>query len=142
MKNIYIVFEALTNGYMPVSLDILFLLSILSGIFVIITKNPVTSVVFLISLFVNVACYLVLIGIHFVGISYLLVYIGAVTMLLLFTIMLINIRTADLYSNVSKVIPLGIMVSIAFYLPVYYVISSFNPNLNSDLGVQFATSNK
>nr|YP_010218743.1 NADH dehydrogenase subunit 6 [Morchella brunnea]UBU98402.1 NADH dehydrogenase subunit 6 [Morchella brunnea] len=114
--------EALTNGYQPVALDIITLLSILSGIFVIITKNPVTSVVFLISLFVNIACYLFLIGMHFLGLSYLLVYVGAISMLFLFTIMLINVRTADLYSSSSNSIPLGFIVSLTFFYPVYSIL--------------------
>ncbi|RYE15139.1 MAG: hypothetical protein EOP34_04305 [Rickettsiales bacterium] len=56
-------------------LDFLSLGAILSGILVITSKNPVISVLFLISVFVNVAGYLVLLGVGFIGISYLIVYV-------------------------------------------------------------------
>jgi len=123
-------------------LDILGLLSILSGIFVIISKNPIISVLFLISLFLNISAYLILIGVHFIGLAYLVVYVSAVSMLFLFVVMLINVRTSELHSNANKGIPLGLMVSIAFYLPVYNIVSSLKPKLDSDIDVQFLTSNK
>lgn len=66
------VFFFIMNNFL---LDFLSLGAILSGILVITSKNPVISVLFLISVFVNVAGYLVLLGIGFVGISYLIVYV-------------------------------------------------------------------
>lgn len=65
-------------------LDFLSLGAILSGILVITSKNPVISVLFLISVFVNVAGYLVLLGVGFIGISYLIVYVGAISILFIF----------------------------------------------------------
>lgn len=56
-------------------LDFLALGAIVSGILVITSKNPVISVLFLISIFVNVAGYLVLLGVGFIGISYIVVYV-------------------------------------------------------------------
>jgi NADH:ubiquinone oxidoreductase subunit 6 (subunit J) len=75
---LFITYEILTNGYEPIYLDWVSILAIISGIFVIISKNPVISVLFLIALFVNISGYLILIGINFIGLSYLLVYLGAV----------------------------------------------------------------
>jgi len=77
-------------------LDFLALGAILSGILVITSKNPVISVLFLISVFVNVAGYLVLLGVGFIGISYLIVYVGAVTVLFLFVIMMLNLQLTEL----------------------------------------------
>jgi len=48
-------------------LDLLVFGSVLSGILVITSRNPVVSVLFLISVFINVACYLILLGINFIG---------------------------------------------------------------------------
>lgn len=56
-------------------LDFLAIGAILSGILVITSKNPVISVLYLISVFVNVAGYLILLGVGFIGISYLIVYV-------------------------------------------------------------------
>ena len=82
-------------------LDFLALGAIFSGILVITSKNPVISVLFLISVFVNVAGYLVLLGVGFIGISYLIVYVGAVTVLFLFVIMMLNLQLTEL-SAVGK----------------------------------------
>lgn len=124
---------------------IISLLAILSGIFVIIAKNPIVSVVFLISLFINVACYLMLIGIHFVGLSYLLIYVGAISILFLFTIMLINIRISELHWSSAESMPLGFLVSIAFFYPVYSILPSSNPkgsDFGSNFDIQYVTSSK
>ncbi len=117
-------------------LDIISLLAILCGILVIITKNPIVSVLFLIGLFLSIAGYLMLLGLNFIGLSYLLVYIGAVSILFLFILMLINVRISELLSNTSNSIPLAIFISISFNYPVYqilpYSIASFN-NYTIDL---------
>src|SRR6201994_4576977 len=86
-----------------------------AGLSVIITKNPIVSVLFLISLFLLVSIYLITVGIQFIGISYLLVYIGAVSILFLFILMLIDIRISELHENNKNNIYLGVIISILFY---------------------------
>ena len=76
--------EIYTNGYTDNILDIISVLAVISGICVIISKNPIVSVLFLIGLFLNIAGYLMMLGINFIGLSYLLVYVGAVSILFLF----------------------------------------------------------
>jgi hypothetical protein len=75
---VYLVNEMTFNGYNPYSLDLLYIVAILLGILVIISKNPIVSVLFLIGLFLCISVYLILTGLNFIGLSYLLVYIGAV----------------------------------------------------------------
>lgn len=70
--------EIYTNGYTHNILDIISVLAVVSGICVIISKNPIVSVLHLISLFAYVSFYLIIIGLNFIGLSYLIVYIGAV----------------------------------------------------------------
>ena len=98
-------------------LDLLVILSIFSGIFIIVTKNPIISVLYLILLFSSISCYLIFIGIKFIGISYLLVYVGAVSILFLFILMLINIRVSELTSDTNNNIPLAVITIIAFFVP-------------------------
>lgn len=86
--------------------------SVLCGILVIISKNPIVSVLFLIGLFITIAGYLMMLGINFIGLSYLLVYVGAVSILFLFILMLINVRISELVTDNSNSIPLAIMISI------------------------------
>jgi len=107
---LYIVNEMTFNGYNVYSLDLLYLIAILLGIFVIISKNPIVSVLFLIGLFLCISVYLILTGLNFIGLSYLLVYIGAVSILFLFILMLINVRISELLIDSINSIPLAILV--------------------------------
>lgn len=93
---------------------------ILFGLFVIISKNPIISVFFLITLFLSVSIYLILTGIVYIGISYLLVYIGAVSILFLFTLMLIDIRISELLTETNNNLYLSINISILFFGVMYF----------------------
>jgi len=130
MNSLYILNETFTNGYRSEILDIISLAAILCGILVIISKNPIVSVLFLIGLFLSIASYLMILGLNFIGLSYLLVYVGAVSILFLFILMLINVRISELLSNTSNSIPLAIFITIAFNYPLYqilpYSVASFN----------------
>ena len=116
----------LYNGYSLNIIDIIVVISIFSGIFIIISKNPIVSVLFLISLFSSISCYLIIIGMKFIGLSYLLVYVGAVSILFLFILMLINIRVSELISDTSNNIPLAILTIIAFIIPFSNILPKVN----------------
>lgn len=102
------------NGYSVYSLDLLYIIAILSGILVIISKNPIVSVLFLIGLFLSISAYLILTGLNFIGLSYLLVYVGAVSILFLFILMLINVRISELLIDSINSIPLAILLGSFF----------------------------
>ena len=102
------------SGYNAVNLDLLYIIAILLGILVIISKNPIVSVLFLIGLFLSISCYLILTGLNFIGLSYLLVYIGAVSILFLFILMLINVRISELLTDSINSIPLAILLGSFF----------------------------
>ena len=131
MSNLYILNEIITNSLNYNFLNFVSLLAILSGISVIISKNPVVSVLFLIGLFLTIACYLMMLGINFIGLSYLLVYVGAVSILFLFILMLINVRISELVVNSSNSIPLAILIGIFFNISLSKV---FPYQLNSEIG--------
>jgi len=141
MNTLFILNETITNGYSIALLDYISLTSIICGILVIISKNPIVSVLFLIGLFFSLASYLIILGISFIGLSYLLVYVGAVSILFLFILMLINVRISELSSDTSNVIPLAILTSIYFIYSIYQLlpynltalyIKSFSLNLSLD----------
>lgn len=75
----------------------------------------IVSVLFLISLFLVIAVYLIIIGMHYIGLSYLLVYIGAISMLFLFTLMLTNIRVAELVCYTNNSMPLALIFSVVIF---------------------------
>ena len=131
MNSLYILSEIFTNGFRIEILSLFFLASILCGIFVIISKNPVVSVLFLIGLFLSIASYLIIMGINFIGLSYLLVYVGAVSILFLFILMLINVRISELQSETRNSIPLAIIIAISFNYPFNEVLPSNIAILNN-----------
>jgi NADH-ubiquinone oxidoreductase chain 6 len=114
MYKLITIYENFTNGYQDIVLNIFYLAIIFCGIFTIITKNPIISVLFLIGLFSSIACYLIFLGLTFIGLSYLIVYVGAVSILFLFILMLINIRVSELKNDTSNSIPLIIIYIILF----------------------------
>lgn len=121
INSLVLINETFTNGYRAGALDLLTAASILSGIFVIVSKNPIVSVLFLIGLFLSIACYLLVLGINFLGLSYLLVYVGAVSILFLFILMLINVRISELLSQTSNSFPLGLLVTVSFSYFVHQI---------------------
>jgi NADH-ubiquinone oxidoreductase chain 6 len=117
--------------------DIIYLLSVLLGVLTIISRNPIVSVLFLIGLFVNVAGLLILIGYNYIGLSYILVYVGAVSILFLFILMLINIRISELLSETNNDIPLAVLTVLLFY----YIIGQALPSNLTDNTIVFNLSN-
>lgn len=122
MNNLFLVKETFTNGYLANILNIISLFAILCGVLVIVNKNPVVSVLFLIGLFANISVYLILIGLGFMGLAYLVVYVGAISILFLFILMLINIRISELQSNTLNTIPLAITITIALNYPLFKLL--------------------
>ena len=124
-------------GFISQFLDLLSIISILFGIFIIVSKNPIVSVLFLIMLFSTVSIYLILIGAKFIGISYLLVYIGAVSILFIFILMLINIRVSELVSDTNNNIPLAILTILAFINPINQILPDQNVRYDSFIDLLF-----
>lgn len=112
MSSLFILNEIVTNNFNYVLLNVISITSILCGILVIISKNPIVSVLFLIGLFISIAGYLMMLGINFIGLSYLLVYVGAVSILFLFILMLINVRISELVTDNTNSIPLAIIITL------------------------------
>lgn len=116
--------------------------AIASAILVIISKNPVVSVIFLISLVLNSALYLIVKGMPFIGISYLLIYLGAIIVLFLFVIMMINIKLTDILevgSSYTKNIPLALIVSGLFLYEFFNILPFYLNNTVISLDNTFFT---
>lgn len=124
MNTLWLFAENITNGYENNILNIIAIAAILSGILILISKNPIISVLFLIILFGNIAIYLNLIGLNFIGLSYIIVYIGAVSILFLFILMLINIRLSELQENTMNSIPLAIIIILSLVYTIFQTLPS------------------
>src|SRR6266436_2316701 len=124
-----------------VLINILSFTTIISSVLVITSKNPVISVVYLISVFVNAAGYLILSGIGFLGLSYIIVYVGAITVLFLFVIMMINISLTDIIDTgkqYTKNLPLAFVVGSLFLFEMFNILPfSFN-NIHTTYQSNFA----
>jgi NADH-ubiquinone oxidoreductase chain 6 len=109
-------------------IEILTVLSIIFALAVITSTNPVIAIIFLIGLFLTVALYLILMGLNFIGLSYLLVYIGAITVLILFIVMMIStdiLHTVEVGPDYSKLLPLAYSIAVLFLLLFLIIIPSF-----------------
>ena len=135
MINIYMLNEIYTNGFHYNFLNVIAIISVICGISVIIAKNPIVSVLFLIGLFGSISSYLIIIGLTFIGLSYLIVYIGAVSILFLFILMLLNIRISELDSNPIDSISLGIIV-IMLVNSIFYNVLPYTTKI-TNMGYYF-----
>ncbi len=122
MYSLHLLTNNYNNGFLLSSLDYLTLFSIISGILVIITRNPIVSVLYLIGLFLNISIYLILIGLNFIGLSYLLVYIGAVSILFLFILMLIDVRVSELHNDTNNSLYLSVLITLIFYINIGNIV--------------------
>ncbi len=87
-------------------------LVIASGAFTILARNPVHSVLWLIMAFFNAAGLMVLVGAEFIAMLLVIVYVGAVAVLFLFVVMMLDIDFAELRAGFIKNFPLGILLAL------------------------------
>jgi len=104
---------------------------LLFAILIIVNKNPIISILYLIALFLGVAVYMIILGLSFIGLSYLLVYVGAVSIIFLFILMLIDIRISELQNDTNNNIVLGIIISLIYF----NLFFSYNYNNNLNINV-------
>jgi NADH:ubiquinone oxidoreductase subunit 6 (chain J) len=103
-------------------LFIFFLLFIFVGLFILITNNPVHSILALFLIFFLSSCLILSIGAEFFAILILIVYIGAISVLFLFVVMLLNIRVLELNVSLLKYWWLGIIYSFFFFVNLFYAV--------------------
>jgi NADH-ubiquinone oxidoreductase chain 6 len=105
-------------------LNIFSLATLLFSVFSITSKNPVVSILFLIGTFVLASCFIVFLGINFLGITYIIVYVGAIAVLFLFIIMMINIKLTEILESgvqYSKTLPLGLLI-VSFFIFIFLAV--------------------
>lgn len=102
-------------------------LTVLAGLAVITARNPVYSVFFLIVAFFNAAALLLLIGAEYIAMTLVIVYVGAVAVLFLFVVMMLNINLAELRQGFLRYLPLGVIVGALLLTELYLVIDVAQP---------------
>ena len=91
-------------------------IAILSSFFVIFANNPVHSVLWLILTFFSVAGFFILVGAEFLALLLMIVYVGALAVLFLFVVMMLNISFAGLRSGLAQFLPFGILIGIVIFV--------------------------
>ncbi|MDX2113172.1 MAG: NADH-quinone oxidoreductase subunit J [Alphaproteobacteria bacterium] len=99
------------------------LVTVFSALMVISSKNPVHSVFFLILAFFNSAGLFILIGAEYIAMTLVIVYVGAVAVLFLFVVMMLDINFAELREGFQKYLPLGLGVAAVILFQLIFVYS-------------------
>ncbi|OPB29660.1 NADH-quinone oxidoreductase subunit J [Bartonella sp. WD12.1] len=106
---------------------------LISAVIVVAARNPVHSVLFLILAFFNAAALFILLGAEFLGLILLVVYVGAVAVLFLFVVMMLDVDFAELKSGVLRYIPVGAFIGVVIIVELVsvFISSHFSPILRS-----------
>jgi NADH-quinone oxidoreductase subunit J len=96
-----------------------------SAVMVIAAKNPVHSVLFLILAFVNAAGLFVLLGAEFLAMILVVVYVGAVAVLFLFVVMMLDVDFAELRQGFLQYVPVGVLVGVIFLAELLLVVGAW-----------------
>src|SRR5438132_11659608 len=100
-------------------------LVVASGVLVVSSRNPVHSVLFLIVAFFNAAGLFVLIGAEFLAMILVIVYVGAVAVLFLFVVMMLDIDFVELRSGFVRYLPIGALIGFVLLAELVLVIGSW-----------------
>ena len=121
-------------------------IAVVSAIMVTVSKNTVHSVFFLILDFISISCLFIMIGAEFLGMIMLIVYVGAVAVLFLFVVMMLNVaeQKGQWFSSRwdgGTHIPVGLLVSLIIFFELIIVIGGwkYKPDLLNSLSINIST---
>ena len=122
------------------------LIAIVSAVMVTVSKNTVHSVFFLILDFISISCLFIMVGAEFLGMIMLIVYVGAVAVLFLFVVMMLNVaeQKGQWFSSRwdgGTHIPIGLLVSLIIFFELIIVIGGwkYKPDLLNSLSINIST---
>ena len=91
----------------------------MAALMVVLSKNPVQAVFFLILVFLGSSVLLLILGLDFTAVIFIVIYVGAIAVLFLFVIMMLNIRLVELEQTYLQYIPLGGLIVLLVYFELY-----------------------
>ena len=112
---------------------------IAAGLLVTLSRNPVHSVLWLILAFLSAAGLFVLLGAEFVAMLLIIVYVGAVAVLFLFVVMMLDVDFAELNGEMSKYAPLGLLVGVIIIMQLVLGVGAWTEAANKAALLQAAT---
>jgi len=116
-------------------------IAIISAIMLTVSKNTVHSVFFLILDFISISCLFIMIGAEFIGMMMLIVYVGAVAVLFLFVVMMLNVTQQEnqwfISTKSSTHLPVGLLISLVVFFELIVVIGGwkFKPDLVTSMSL-------
>jgi NADH-quinone oxidoreductase subunit J len=96
--------------------------TLIGGIFTVVSRNPVHSVLWLILAFLSAAGLFVLLGAEFVAMLLIIVYVGAVAVLFLFVVMMLDVDFAELKAEMAKYLPLGLLIGVIVLMQLMFAL--------------------
>jgi NADH-quinone oxidoreductase subunit J len=113
-------------------------ISLFAATIVILSRNPIHSVIFLILTFCSAACLLLLLGVEFLAIIFLVVYVGAIAVLFLFVVMLLQIKLSAIEDEFFNYLPIGRLIGGLFLLEAFFVLrQDFTPLINAKINPSY-----
>lgn len=110
------------------------ILLVISAFMVVVAQHPVFSLLFLVSSFIFSSFLLFLLECEFLALLFIIVYVGAIAILFLFSIMMLESKLSNLSRNTMKYLPVGFLFGILLVTPLLREVSTFfGENLNSDI---------
>lgn len=97
-------------------------LSLIFSLLIIISRNPIHSILYLILVFCSVTFILIILGVEFIAITFLIVYVGAIAVLFLFVVMMLNIKILELDETFWKYLPIGFFIGSIFLFQILFLV--------------------
>lgn len=97
-------------------------LALFSSFCTVTSKNPIHSVLFLVFVFFNTAGLLILLGVEFLAMLFLIVYVGAVAVLFLFVMMMLNVKLSESGDAIYRYLPIGLVLGVVFLFEIFLIV--------------------
>ena len=102
------------------------IIELVAGVLVVTARNPVHAVLWLIVAFFNAAGLMVLVGAEFIAMLLVIVYVGAVAVLFLFVVMMLDVEFSTLRGRVSGYLPIGLVLAVALAAEVVIGVNAYD----------------
>ncbi len=134
MTNLYIFYDLIPNFffwnmYIGICLFLYNNLLLWTATLVLLAKNPIHAILFLVFLFILTGIWFILLNSEFLAFLIFIVYVGAISVLFLFILMMLSIRLKNLKENIIKYIPISLWV---FYVLIYISLNSFYKSYSTE----------
>jgi NADH-quinone oxidoreductase subunit J len=115
----------MSMGFAVFAFYLFAVVAVVSGGMVIFARNPVHSVLWLILAFFSAAGLFVLLGAEFVAMLMLIVYVGAVAVLFLFVVMMLDVDFAELRAEMARLLPIGLLIGLVLLVQLGFVFGAW-----------------